>query len=86
MQLRYLVHELVRTLIKLHYPSVVMNVFQSAATEVQATPQLPVGAQPHGEELPTGHSGRPESQLRQLCHMLGENGDGTQTAVRSLVP
>uniref|UniRef100_A0A8D8BJ72 (northern house mosquito) hypothetical protein n=1 Tax=Culex pipiens TaxID=7175 RepID=A0A8D8BJ72_CULPI len=58
---------------------------QRDPAQVQEAPQLPVGAEPHGEELPAGDGGRPEAKLGQLCHLLGEDGDGPEAALLAFV-
>lgn len=59
---------------------------QRDPAKVQETPELFVGAEPHGEELSAGDSRRSPAQLRQLCHMLGENGHGQKAAVLASLP
>lgn len=58
---------------------------QRDSAQVQETSELSVGAEPHGEELPAGDGGRPEAKLGQLCHLLGEDGDGPEAALLASV-
>lgn len=59
---------------------------QRDSKKVQETSQLPLGVESHGEELSARNSRRPSTQLRQLCHMLGEDGHSSKAAVFASLP